>query len=179
MYLQTDPLTLGENWGKIHASLLELYAARNEYKFKLEGFKPADPEYATLLTCLVSTEKSLRECQGNLVRLEQEMENARAAAEANAKAVLLPAIDCYAPVSNYYGTPFVFRKDGKFYFGIEDCVHGDSCVEIHSGLYVAFIGAFRSEDYENTDTVLEVRTDKGSLNTKHVHLRARCEEVDE
>lgn len=45
-----------------------------------------------------------------------------------------------APISNYYGTPFVFKKDGRFYYAL-DTYSGGQCVEVSE----AFANAYAAE----------------------------------
>jgi len=46
-----------------------------------------------------------------------------------------------APVGNYYGTPYVAHRDGKYLFGIED-YDGPVEVEVSRTFAEAFIGEF-------------------------------------
>lgn len=47
-------------------------------------------------------------------------------------------------VGNEYGNPFVFEKDGRFFFGIECAAwHGKSIKEVSSHFFHAFTSEFK------------------------------------
>lgn len=46
-----------------------------------------------------------------------------------------------APIGNYYGTPYAYEKDGKFFIGLED-YSGSSEEEISEAFYQAWVKEF-------------------------------------
>ncbi len=56
------------------------------------------------------------------------------------KRVLPDRID--APVSNYYGTPYVEKIDGGYFFGINCEARADDLVEVSEAFFKAFAKEF-------------------------------------
>lgn len=72
-----------------------------------------------------------------------------------------------APISNYYGTPAVFKHEGRCYFSL-DCVGDSACVEVSEAFYTAFCQEFQGDyDYapgwvDVAGYVLKVRAEGGA-----------------